>query len=392
MEQPFQTIIEPFRIHSVEPIRVTTRAHARDPPSGSRGTTCSASTPTTSSSTCSPTPGPAPCRRSSGRESSAATSRTRGRPSFFRFRDAVTEPVPVPRTCCRPTRVEPRSGSCSPVVGGPGQVIPNNTHFDTTRANVEATGAEARRPPDPRRAAAGAAPPVQGQHGRGRLGRTPRESRATHVPVVMLTVTNNSGGGQPVSMENIRAVRQVCDRFGDAALSRRLPLRRECLVHQDPRARLRDRAVADIVREMASPRRRHDDVGQEGSAGEHRRVAGAQRRRRSPSGAGGLEILTEGFPTYGGLAGRDLEAIAQGLTECVDEDYLRYRIRSIEYLGEALEDAGVPVVVPVRRPRRLPRRAGACCPTSPRCSTPARSLACALYLEGGVRSPARSAP
>jgi tryptophanase len=162
----------------------------------------------------------------------------------------------------------------------------------------------------------------------------------------MMTITNNSGGGQPVSLANLRAVRRDLRPHGIPLFLDALPLRRERVVHPRARAGPGDRDVRDIVRDMAACRR-HDDVGEEGRHGQHRRLARPQRRARSRAKCRNLLILTEGFPTYGGLAGRDLEAIAQGLKEVVSHDYLRYRIRSTEYLGEALQKLGVPIVVPI---------------------------------------------
>ena len=183
-------------------------------------------------------------------------------------------------------------------------------------------------------------------------------ARATpgRVPLVMITVTNNSGGGQPVSMANIRARQPDRARARHPVLHRRLPLRRECVVHQDARGRAtRTRRRIEIAREMFALRRRLHDERQEGRHGEHRRLPGDERRRAGARAAATLLILTEGFPTYGGLAGYDLEAIAVGLYEALDADYLRYRIRSIEYLGEKLIAAGVPIVQPDRRARALHR-------------------------------------
>jgi tryptophanase len=160
------------------------------------------------------------------------------------------------------------------------------------------------------------------------------------VPLVMVTVTDNSGGGQPVSMANVRAVREVCDRFGK-------PLVLDgCRIAENAWfIRTREPGYADIIRKMAgladgmTMSVKKDPLANIGGWLALNDDALAERCRH-------LEILTEGFPTYGGLARRDLEAIAQGLREAVDHDYLRYRVRSVEYLGQALEKAGVPVLIP----------------------------------------------
>ena len=211
--------------------------------------------------------------------------------------------------------------------------------------------------------------------------------RGESVPAVFLTITNNSGGGQPVSLENMRGVRRLCDRHA-AALPRRLSLRRERVA--DSRARARTgRAVADIVRETASladgmtMSAKKDLLANIGGWLALNDDALAERCRN-------LEILTEGFPTYGGLAGRDLEAIAQGLKEAVDHDYLRYRVRATAYLGEGLQRVGIPVMQPFGG-HAVYIDARALLPHVPPLEYPGQAVAVELYVAGGFAR-WRSAP
>ena len=208
--------------------------------------------------------------------------------------------------------------------------------------------------------------------------------RADEVPLVMLTVTNNSGGGQPVSLANIRAVREVCDRFGKPLFLDACRFAENAWFIRTREPGYADVSIADIVREMASlaagmtMSAKKDPLANIGGWLALDDDGLAERCRN-------LEILTEGFPTYGGLAGRDLDAIAQGLRECVEDDYLRYRTRSVAYLGEALESTGVPVVVPFGGHAVFIDARAMLRHLDP-LQYPGQVLACALYEEGGVRS------
>jgi len=375
----WQTIIEPFRIHSVEPIRMSSRAERERCLSDAgynlfdlRAEDVIVDLLTDSGTGAMSRDQWAGIQR--GDESYA------GSPSWFRFRDAVQALFPFKHII--PTH-QGRAAEkiLFSVVAGPGKVVPNNAHFDTTRANVEATGAEAvdLSPAHP----SGTILPFKGDMDVAALERSIAEHGREAIPVVFMTVTNNSLGGQPVSMANLRAVRDVCDRHA-------LPLFLDACRFAENAWFIREReagyettAIPDIVREMASLA---DGMTMSAKKDGLANIGGwlalddddiAERCRD-------MLILTEGFPTYGGLAGRDLEAIAQGLSEVVEEDYLRYRIRSTAYLGEALGAAGVPVIQPIGG-HAVYIDARAMLPHIPPLEYPGQALAAALYEEGGIR-------
>ena len=376
----FHTIIEPFRIHSVEPLRMTTTAErkARIREAGYNVFGIKAEDVLIDLLTDS---GTGAMSRDQWAGIQRGDESYAGSPSWFRFLEAVQNLFPFKHVI--PThqgRAAERILFSS--IAGAGMVVPNNTHFDTTRANVEATGAEA----IDLVIAEGRQPrtihPFKGNMDTAALDALLAKRRAD-VPLVMVTVTNNSGGGQPVSLENLRAVRAVCDRH-------RVPLFLDgCRFAENAWfIKMRepgqaDRSVIEIVREMGSladgmtMSAKKDGLANIGGWLAMNDDALAERCRN-------LLILTEGFPTYGGLAGRDLEANAQGLAEVVDEDYLRYRIRSTEYLAEALDTAGVPLVLPSGG-HAVYIDARALLPHIPPLEYPGQSLAVALYEAGGIR-------
>ncbi len=231
------------------------------------------------------------------------------------------------------------------VMAGPDMIVPNNSHFDTTRANVEHSGARALDLPIPEGRKPQTRHPFKGNLDVDRLDALFREVGPQRIPLVMVTVTNNSGGGQPVSLANLRAVRDVCDRYETPLFLDACRFAENAFLIKKREEGYADKPVPAIVREMfdladgATISAKKDGLANIGGLLLFRSGDLAQQARN-------LLILTEGFPTYGGLAGRDLEAIAQGFEEVTHEDYLEYRLRSVEYLGEKLREGGVQIVEP----------------------------------------------
>jgi len=264
-----------------------------------------------------------------------------------------------------------------------GKMVINNTHFDTTRANIEALGgiavdipvAVARVPSDQS--------PFKGNIDLAALESLLRD-KLDEIAAVMITVTNNSGGGQPAALENIRAASALCRRAGVPFFLDACRFAENAWFIKLREPGYEDRSVESIAREMfsladgATFSAKKDGLANIGGflAANDDRLA-----RREEE----LLILTEGFPTYGGLAGRDLDAIAVGLVEVVNEDYLRYRMASTRYLGEGLMRAGIPIVQPPGG-HAVYIDAGAFLSHIPPQEFPGQSLACAFYIEGGVRS------
>jgi tryptophanase len=209
------------------------------------------------------------------------------------------------------------------------------------------------------------------------------DANGDRVPVVFVTVTNNSGGGQPVSLENLRAVRAVCDRHGVPLFLDACRFAENAWFIKLREPGQGDRSIPDIVREMASLA---DGMTMSAKKDPLANIGGwvAMNDAELADQCRALGILTEGFPTYGGLAGRDLEAIAQGLVEAVDHDYLRYRTRSTAYLGDGLLDAGMPLVQPFGG-HAIYIDARAFLPHIPPLEYPGQALTIELYAAGGIR-------
>jgi tyrosine phenol-lyase len=265
-----------------------------------------------------------------------------------------------------------------------GDVVPNNTHFDTTRANVEFVGAEAVDLPIREARHPELKLPFKGNMDVAALEELIARVGSERIPLVMLTVTNNSGGGQPVSMENAKAVANVCHRNG-------IPLYFDA-------CRFAENAYFIKQREPGFESKTPKEIAQEMFALGDGCTMSA--KKDGMANIGGflctnddilarqqqdLLILTEGYPTYGGLAGRDIEAIAVGLQESLEEDYLHYRLASTAYLGDHISQRGVPIVQPPGG-HAIYLDAKAFLPHIPAGQFPGVALAAELYLEGGIRS------
>jgi tryptophanase len=377
----FRTIIEPFRIHSVEPLKITT-VESRRAALGAAGFNLFNLHSDDVLIDLLTDSGTGAMSRDQWAGIQRGDESYAGSPSWFRFLEAVQELFPF-------THVIPtHQGRAAEkilfgVIGGPGKVVPNNTHFDTTRANVEVTGAEAvdlviAEGLDP-----ASLHPFKGNMDLARLDDL-LQTRVADIPVVFMTVTNNSGGGQPVSLENLRGVRALCDRFDKPLFLDACRFAENAWFIKQREPGNEDRAVVDIVREMASLA---DGMTMSAKKDGLANIGGwlAMHDDDLAEQCRNLLILTEGFPTYGGLAGRDLEAIAQGLREVVDHEYLRYRIRSTGYLGEALAGAGIPVVQPIGG-HAVYIDARSLLSHVPPLHYPGQALAVALYETGGIRA------
>jgi tryptophanase len=270
------------------------------------------------------------------------------------------------------------------ILGGAGKIIPNNTHFDTTRANIEVSGAQAADLPVKEALIPSLIKDFKGNMDITALERLLKQKGREQVPLVMMTVTNNSCAGQPVSMGCIRRVSELCRSYKIPFFIDACRFAENAWFIKTREPGCKGRSVKELSQEMFSYA---DGCTMSGKKDGLVNIGGflglnddeLARRARN------ILIVTEGFPTYGGLAGRDLEAFAQGLEEVVEEDYLKYRIRSTAYVVEKLDATGVPVFKPAGG-HAVYLDASAFLPHVPAQQFPGQALACALYREGGIRS------
>lgn len=379
---PFKTIIEPFRIKMIEPIRLTTQAERETILQQAhynlflaRAEDVMIDLLTDSGTSAMSAEQWAGVVR--GDESYA------GSRSYYRFEKTVQEifgfkhviPVHQGRAAER---------ILFSIVCKPGSVIPNNTHFDTTRANIEYLGARGIDLPGPKAKYTQEHHPFKGDMDIDALKSLIEEVGADNIPLVMITCTNNSGGGQPVSMRNIRAVREVCDQYGLSFFIDACRFAENAYFIKLREPGYEHKSVKAIAQEMFSYA---DGCTMSGKKDGLANIGGFLCTNDDPLAQAGKEllILTEGFPTYGGLSGRDLEAMAIGLEEVLDEAYLQYRFASTRYLGEHISEAGVPIVQPPGG-HAIYIDAGALLPHIPPAQYPGQSLVVELYRAGGIRA------
>ena len=377
----YKTIIEPFRIKAVEPIRHTTRAEREIAlqEAGYNLFLLRAEDVLIDLLTDSGTGAMSSGQWAGmmlGDESYA------GAKSFYKFETAVRNITGFKHVI--PTH---QGRAAERILFGsalkPGDIVPNNTHFDTTRANTEYRGAVALDIPIPEGRDPQIILPFKGNIDLGKLEETLRENPGK-VPLSMITVTNNSGGGQPVSMANIRSASEICHRHGVPFFLDACRFAENAYFIKLREAGYADKTPLEIAQEMfsyadgATMSAKKDGMANIGGFLALNDDALAQECKN-------MLILTEGFPTYGGLAGYDLEAIAVGLEEVLHEDYLEYRLRSVAYLGDILTKAGVPIMQPPGG-HAIYIDAKGMLPHIPQSEYPAWALSLALYLEGGIRS------
>jgi tyrosine phenol-lyase len=266
---------------------------------------------------------------------------------------------------------------------GPGDIVIGNTHFDTTRANIEHSGAQALDLPCPEASHTQEEAPFKGNMDLAALAQVLKTS-AIKVRLVIVTVTNNSVGGQPVSMENIRGVRDILQAHGIPLFIDAARFAENAFFIRKREKGFEARPVRDIARQMFAL---CDGVLMSAKKDAFGNIGGflAIRDEELAESVRSRMVITEGFPTYGGLAGRDLEALSIGLEEILDEDYLTYRLRSTEYFGDGIREAGIPVVRPIGG-HAVYIDAGAALPHIPWHQFPGQSMSVALYQGIGIRS------
>jgi len=377
-----KTIIEPFKIKSVEPIKFTTRTERESllKAAGYNPFMLHADDVLIDLLTDSGTSAMSAKQWAGVMEGDESYAGSR---SFYKFEKAVNNITNMKYII--PTH-QGRAAEkiLFSIVGGPGKYFPNNTHFDTTRANIEFTGSIAEDLLTAEGMNTQKRADFKGNMDVKKLDLFIKEKGAENIPLCFLTVTNNSGGGQPVSIQNIREVKELCSKnniplFLDAC---RFAENAYFIKKREPG--YQDKSSLEIAQEMFSYA---DGATMSAKKDALVNIGGflALNDEELAVKCRNLLIVTEGFPTYGGLSGRDLEAVAQGLEEVVDEHYLEYRIRSVEYLGNKLVEAGVPIIEPPGG-HAIYIDAKRFLPNIPVDEYPGQSIVCELYLEGGIRA------
>ena len=269
-------------------------------------------------------------------------------------------------------------------LGGQGKVFISNTHFDTTRANIEFSGATAIDIPSTEAKHTGEFHPFKGNMDTKALEAHILKHQPENIGAIILTVTNNSGGGQPVSMANAREVARICRQYGVRFFLDACRIAENAWFIHNREEGYANTSYREIAQEMF---RLADGCVMSAKKDAIVNMGGflALKDDTLAQACTNLLIITEGYTTYGGLSGRDMEAIAIGLREVFDPNYLHYRIRSTTYLGEKLREKGVPIIWPVGG-HAVYIDAAAFYPHIPAAEYPGQALACALYLEGGIRS------
>jgi len=377
-----KTIIEPFRIKMVEPLKMTTKKE-RDvflEESGNNLFSIRAENVLIDLLTDSGTGAMSSEQWAGimrGDESYA------GAKSFYRLKDTVQSITGMEYVL--PTH----QGRASErilfsIIGGEGKVIPNNCHFDTTRANIESTKAKALdlvidEGYDPKSTFA-----FKGNMDLNKLEKCFQEYGAENIPIVMITITNNSGGGQPVSLQNIKDVKEICKKYNKPLFLDACRFAENAMFIKQREKGCENLTVTEITRKIFDL---SDGATFSAKKDAIVNIGGLLLLRDDDlyEDAKNNLILTEGFPTYGGLAGRDLEAMAQGLLEVLDENYLKYRLRYIEYMGDKLLKAGIQIVQPTGG-HALYIDAKSFYPNISSENFPGQVLACELYRHAGIRT------
>ena len=377
-----QTIIEPFRIKVVEPIRFTSVEEREKilEESGYNPFLIRAQDVLIDLLTDSGTAAMSAAQWAGVMEGDESYAGAR---SFFRF-EAVAKQLTGYEHIIPTHQGRAAEKILFTIAGGPSKFIPNNTHFDTTRANVEYSGAQAVDLPVEEGKHPSRVCDFKGNMDVAVLERFIKDKGEENIPLCMITITNNSSGGQPVSMDNLRQTKQLLQRYEIPLILDACRFAENAFFIKKREKGYQNVSLREIAREMFSysdgctfSAKKDALVNTGGFLGLNDEEWATKARN--------ILIVTEGFPTYGGLAGRDLEAIAQGLDEVLDEHYLTYRIRSVEYLGEKLTEAGIPIVQPPGG-HAIYIDAGTFAPNIPPQEFPGQSIVSELYRLGGIRS------